>query len=148
MPTVIRRALTGEERDRCYQVRMAVFVEEQKVPPWEEMDHLDEDAAHYLVEDDGKVVGTARLVDRGDATGKIGRVAVLPEYRGRGIGSDLMRRVIDDAAGSHIELVLDAQVQVIPFYERLGFAADGEVFLDAGIEHRRMTLKCGAEDRG
>jgi ElaA protein len=147
MPMEIRRATTGEERDRCYQVRMAVFVEEQKVPPWEEMDHLDEDADHYLVEYEGRVVATARLVDRGDSTGKIGRVAVLREYRGRGIGRDLMRHVIRQAASRHARLVLDAQLQVIPFYERLGFVAEGDDFLDAGIEHRRMNLDCRAAIR-
>jgi predicted GNAT family N-acyltransferase len=141
MPRTIRRAVTGEDRDRCYLIRMEVFVEEQKVPPWEEMDHFDEEATHYLAEENGKAVGTARLVDKGDGVGKIGRVAVLRGARGTGVGRDLMRCILDEAGVQFHSYVLDAQVQVIPFYERLGFVAEGDVFLDAGIEHRRMWLR-------
>ena len=139
-PVTIRIAATGDDRDKCYRIRMVVFVEEQKVPPWEEMDHFDEDADHYLVESGGEPVATARLVDKGDRTGKIGRVAVLMEHRRRGIGELLMRRLVQDGLARFETLVLDAQLLVIPFYERLGFVAAGGVFLDAGIEHRRMTL--------
>jgi predicted GNAT family N-acyltransferase len=119
---------------------MAVFVEEQKVPPWEEMDHYDEEATHYLVEDGLVAAATARIVDKGERVGKIGRVAVLKEYRGSGVGSRLMEHVLADNRERFCCLILDAQVQVIPFYERLGFAAGGDVFLDAGIEHRAMSL--------
>ena len=140
MALSIRRAETGADRDKCYQIRMIVFVEEQKVPPWEEMDHYDEEADHYLVEDGDTPVATARIVDKGEGHGKVGRVAVLKEYRGRGAGRDLMRYLLDACAGRFTALELDAQIQVIPFYERLGFSAEGDMFLDAGIEHRRMTL--------
>lgn len=140
MAVSIRRAESGADRDACYLIRMAVFVEEQKVPPWEEMDSYDEDAAHYLAEEDGRAVGTARLVDKG-STGKIGRVAVLADCRGKGVGRQLMKRVLEDALQHHDEANLDAQLQVIPFYESFGFVAEGEIFLDAGIEHRRMTLR-------
>lgn len=142
MPVTIRRADTGEERDRCYLIRMEVFVEEQKVPPWEEMDHLDEEAAHYLAEEEGKAVGTARLVDKGEGIGKIGRVAVRKEARGKGVGRDLMRHILAEWNGRLHTFVVDAQVAVIPFYERFGFVAEGNVFLDAGIEHRRMWRRC------
>ena len=141
MQLTIRKAETGEDRDTCYQIRMVVFVEEQKVPPWEEMDHFDEEAVHYLAEEGASPVATARLVDKGAGVGKIGRVAVLKEYRGRGVGLELMRRVMADGFNHFGALALDAQVQVIPFYERLGFVAEGDLFLDAGIEHRRMTLQ-------
>ena len=140
MPITIRRAETGEDRDECYKVRMTVFVEEQKVPPWEEMDHFDEDALHFLAEDDGVVVGTARLVDKGNGEGKIGRVAVLIEYRGKKVGRDLMAHILQTADNQYQTFVLDAQVHVIPFYEKLGFTAEGDIFLDGGIEHRRMLL--------
>lgn len=137
----IRRALSGEDRDKCYRIRMVVFVEEQRVPPWEEMDQFDEEAEHYLADVSGVPVATARLVDKGQGTGKVGRVAVLREHRGSGVGRELMRTVIVDGFELFDTLLLDAQVQVIPFYERLGFTAEGDIFLDAGIEHRRMTLK-------
>ncbi len=138
MNAVIRRIEGIEDREGCYAVRMKVFVEEQGVPPWEEMDEYDDVAEHFLVAVDGQVVGTARLVDKGEGVGKIGRVAVLPEYRGRGFGRDLMRQVMEAGFRRFQTLMLDAQLAVIPFYEALGFAAEGDVFLDAGIEHRRM----------
>jgi predicted GNAT family N-acyltransferase len=141
MAIIIRSIENDVERDACYQLRMAVFVEEQDVPPWEEMDAYDETAHHFAAIDDvtGRVVGTARLVDKGDGIGKIGRVAVHKDYRGQGIGRDLMWYVMGAGFRQFPTLALDAQVSVIPFYERLGFTAEGEVFLDAGIEHRLMT---------
>jgi predicted GNAT family N-acyltransferase len=141
MEITIRRIADDAEREACYAVRMKVFVEEQGVPPWEEIDSYDDTAQHFLIEDNGVIVGTARLLDYGDGVGKIGRVAILPEYRGKGFGRDLMWYVMGAGFRLFHMLILDAQLPVIPFYERLGFEAEGEVFLDAGIEHRRMTMK-------
>jgi predicted GNAT family N-acyltransferase len=119
---------------------MVVFVDEQKVPPWEEMDEFDETADHFAVIVNGSIVGTARIVDKGGKVGKIGRVAVLREHRGKGLGRELMESVLTSARGRFGELTLDAQLGVIPFYESLGFTAEGNTFIDAGIEHRRMRL--------
>ncbi|HZT43723.1 MAG TPA: GNAT family N-acetyltransferase [Chthonomonadaceae bacterium] len=137
---------TPEERAAVFAVRMVVFVEEQAVPPEEELDALDVTATHFLARlklpqagDPLGIVGAARLVDKGGSVGKIGRVAVLREHRGRGVGVLLMR-VAEEAARAQgmTRVVLDAQCQAIPFYERLGYTAEGDVFLDAGIEHRLM----------
>ncbi|MCC6728207.1 MAG: GNAT family N-acetyltransferase [Chthonomonadales bacterium] len=138
MSAVIRLAHTPAERQACIDVRMRVFVEEQGVPVGEEIDAQDEEADHFLVDEDDTVVGTARLVAVGAGVGKIGRVALLPEVRGRGIGRDLMWYVMGAGFRRFAELILDAQLTAIRFYERLGFEAEGPVFLDAGIEHRRM----------
>jgi len=119
-------------------IRWKVFVEEQAVPPWEEIDEFDEDAEHFAVAVDDVPVGTARIVDKGGGVGKIGRVAVLSEHRGNGFGQALMEHVIDRGFQRFHTLILDAQMQVIPFYERLGFTAEGEIFLDCDIEHRLM----------
>ena len=140
MKIQIRPIHTSAERDACFQVRMVVFVDEQKVPPWEEMDEFDEGAEHFAVILDERIIGTARLVDKGAGVGKIGRVAILPEHRGKGLGKELMESVLASALGRFREVTLDAQLAVIPFYEALGFTAEGETFLDAGIEHRRMRL--------
>jgi predicted GNAT family N-acyltransferase len=67
-------------------------------------------------------------------------VAVLKEYRGRGLGRDLLCYIMEAGFQRFPTLILDAQLSVIPFYERLGFVAEGDVFLDAGIEHRRMRI--------
>ena len=137
---IVRRIRTDAERHICYEIRTKVFVDEQGVPLEEELDAYDAVASHYVVEVRGAIIGTARLVDLGDGVGKIGRVAILKEHRNRGLGSELIRLLIDEGfAGCHT-LVLDSQLSAIPFYERFGFWSEGDIFLDAGIEHRRMKL--------
>ena len=144
MVTLVR---TIEEREAVFAVRMIVFVEEQNVPPSEELDALDVTATHFLArradlapDDMGAIIGTARLIDKGERKAKIGRVAVLREHRGRGVGALLMRAVEDTArAQGFTYLALDAQCYAIPFYEKLGYAAQGDVFLDCDIEHRYMS---------
>ena len=124
------------------RIRFEVFVDEQKVPPDLEPDEYDAAALHLLALDarTGEAVGTARVVDKGGGIAKIGRVAVRAPWRGRGVGEALMRHALDAArAAGMTTAVLDAQTYVIPFYERLGFIAEGPVFDDAGIPHRRMT---------
>ena len=131
---------------KSLQVREAVFVGEQNVPVELERDEYDAEALHLLAinTDTNETVGTARIVDKGDGVAKVGRVAVLPAFRGLGIGEALMNAVLETARTlKFATLILDAQLPVIAFYERLGFVAEGDVFLDAGIEHRRMTRPVG-----
>ena len=138
--------LTSEEREQAFVVRMRVFVDEQKVPPEEELDAFDRTALHFLARQvpapphhPTGIVGTARLIDKGNGQGKVGRVAVLPEHRGHGVGHLLMQAVEQLAQDRGFqELILEAQCHAIPFYEKLGYVAEGAVFLDAGIEHRLM----------
>jgi predicted GNAT family N-acyltransferase len=119
-------------------IRETVFMLEQKVPEELEWDGLDDDAIHLLARDHGgNPIATARLL----SDGHIGRVAVLPPWRGRGVGSALMQRLLQIAAGQGLQEVhLDAQIGAIAFYQRLGFTASGGVFLDAGIPHRHMQI--------
>lgn len=123
----------------CFAIRQAVFVEEQGVPLELEMDEYDAAATHFLVRaGDGTPLATARLLDKNGAA-KIGRVAVLRFARSQGLGLVLMRAVLDEARRLGFrEAVLDSQTYAIPFYERLGFAAEGAEFDDAGIPHFRM----------
>ncbi|MBR9905666.1 MAG: GNAT family N-acetyltransferase [Gammaproteobacteria bacterium] len=119
------------------EIRRRVFIEEQSVPQEEEWDGLDPECQHFLALLDGQPVGTARLLP--DA--HIGRVAVLSDARGTGIGVLLMQAAIETARhAGHPQVVLSAQVHALAFYQRLGFVAHGEEFLDAGIPHREMTL--------
>src|SRR5215831_18985341 len=141
---IVRTCATAADRAAAMRIRFAVFVEEQRVPPELETDAYDVMAVHLLAveEETGEPIGTARLVDQGSGVAKIGRVAVLPDYRGQGVGEALMREALDRARRTgHNIAVLDAQVAVLGFYERLGFVADGPVFDDAGIPHRHMTLR-------
>jgi len=125
----------------CQTLRRVVFIEEQTVPAELEIDGLDETALHLLAVLDGRPVGCARLVCQG-GIGKVGRVCVLADQRGRGLGRAIMRAAIVQfrAMPDIATVTLGAQVQVIAFYERLGFVAEGPVFDDAGIAHREMVL--------
>lgn len=119
------------------EIRHKVFIDEQKVPQEEEWDGLDPECQHFLAMLDGKPVGTARLLP--DA--HIGRVAVLANARGTGLGVLLMQAAIEASRhAGYSQVALSAQVQALAFYERLGFVAHGDEFLDAGIPHREMTL--------
>ena len=124
----------------CHALRRAVFIEEQAVPEADEMDDLDDGAIHLLGRDEDGPWGTARLRIQGD-TGKIGRVCVLPRMRGTGAGAALMRAALAALAARPgvVRARLSSQVHAIGFYERLGFAAHGPVYDDAGIPHRDMS---------
>ncbi len=119
-------------------VREQVFMLEQHVPEELEWDGLDTHAVHLLARDKaGNPIGTVRML--GD--GHVGRMAVLSPWRGRGVGSALLKTIIATARSVGMErIVLDAQVHAIGFYERHGFTTEGVEFMDAGIPHRHMTL--------
>lgn len=123
-------------------VRIAVFVEEQAGPLDEEPDAWDWGARHLVVVWDSRVVGTARLYQPQFGMGKIGRVALLPEYRGRGWGDRLLEATLRHARALGLrEVVLHAQVTAAGFYERFGFRPEGQTFMEAGILHQRMRLR-------
>ena len=128
----------------CLDLRRIVFMEEQGVSEADERDDLDAAAIHLLAWRAGHPVGSARLLTFGD-TGKIGRVCVLAEARGHGIGSALVRRAVAEfrSVPGVARVVLGAQTHALEFYARLGFAATGPVYDDAGIAHRDMILTLG-----
>jgi len=130
----------SSDLDACLEVRFKVFVEEQNVPVGLERDEYDQSAIHLLATDQGKPVGTARIVLKGD-TGKIGRVAVLAEKRGTGLGRELIKACLTELEKLpevHVA-ALGSQTHALGFYEKLGFVAEGPEFDDAGIPHRMMT---------
>jgi ElaA protein len=136
-------AVIAETRDiaTCRALRRVVFIEEQGVPEADEIDDLDDAAVHLLARLDGRPVGSARLLASGD-TGKIGRVCVLKDCRGTGLGAALIRAAVAQfaARGGIARVKLGAQTHALGFYERLGFRAYGPDYLDAGIPHRDMVL--------
>lgn len=125
----------------CRALRRVVFIEEQGVPEADELDDKDGEAIHLLATDAGRPVGTARLLLMGK-TGKIGRVCVLKEMRGTGLGAALIRAAVDRLRqiDGIATVKLGAQVHALGFYEKLGFTAFGPVYDDAGIPHRDMAL--------
>ncbi|MDH5833806.1 GNAT family N-acetyltransferase [Luteimonas kalidii] len=130
-------------------VREAVFVLEQQVPADLELDALDPRCRHVLARDAaGLPIGTARLAP----DGRIGRMAVLRAWRGRGVGSALLHALLRLAREDGRDRVtLHAQAGAIAFYQRHGFTPVGERFVEAGIEHlameRRLDRPLAVEDR-
>ena len=128
-----------DDLETCLKLRFEVFVDEQGVPPEIERDAYDEIALHLLATEGDRALGTARVLPNGEI-GKIGRVCVIKAARGTGLGAALIRAGLDEmrADGRFSKAALGSQLHAIPFYEKLGFAAYGEVFDDAGIPHRMM----------
>jgi predicted GNAT family N-acyltransferase len=136
----VSRVSSKKELEKAFGIRMRVFVREQGVPKEIEMDRDDDRALHFLAFAAGKAVGTARIVMR-HGRAKIGRMAVLKGYRGRGVGKKLLKRAVAAARRRRAQTIyLHAQVPVIGFYEILGFQCAGPVFEEAGIPHRKMIL--------
>ena len=139
------RVKDSKELERCIEIRREVFIREQNVPEEIEIDGNDSKCIHflaYLAAKDplNKAVGTARLWIDASGRAKAQRVAVFKEVRGQGIGQDLMVALETQARIDGFEtLWLGAQVHALAFYERLGYMAQGDVFLDAGIPHRTMA---------
>jgi len=125
-------------------LREFIFIREQNVPPELEWDGKDEDCVHMLARDSqGRAIGTARMT----VEGHIGRMAVLRAWRRRGVGSALLKALITVATARQLPRVqLDAQRHAVDFYQRHGFTPQGEVFMDAGIEHQHMTRPIASLD--
>jgi predicted GNAT family N-acyltransferase len=117
-------------------LRFAIFVGEQKVPAGIELDDLDAKCMHAIAYDEaGKAIGTGRLLPEG----KIGRMAVVKEWRRRGVGADLLEALVAEARRrGHGEVKLSAQLQAAEFYRSHGFVAEGKVYEEAGILHQAM----------
>lgn len=127
-------------------VREPVFVVEQQVPIEEEWDDLDPQCRHVIARDAAnRPIGTGRLTPER----KIGRMAVLAEWRGKGVGDALMEALMDEArALGWPEISLNSQTHAMPFYARHGFEAFGDEFMEAGIPHRKMRKALGSPDPG
>lgn len=120
-------------------IRQVVFIDEQQVPPDLEWDAEDAHATHFLLTVDERQMGTARLLSDG-RIGRIGRVALLPQARGKGLGRQLMLAVMQQAQQQGMtRLTLSAQTHALDFYRQLGFVPCSEVYLDAGIPHQSMN---------
>ncbi len=127
-------------------VRRAVFIEEQHVPEELEWDEFDESCHHVLVTDSAnRPVGTGRI----KSDGHIGRMAVLNDRRGQGIGSAILAAMLDYAEQQYYPRVfLHAQMTAIPFYEKHGFMVCSARFMDAGIPHKTMSRVAGSPVSG
>ena len=116
-------------------IRETVFIAEQQVPVELEFDGLDNVALQLLVAVDGQYVGTGRML----SDGHIGRIAILKDFRGLGLGAKMVQALVDEAARlGYPRVYLGAQTQALGFYTKLGFTPYGDEFMDAGIPHLAM----------
>lgn len=134
----IRKGTWDDLADDAKLIRTEVFIQEQNIAATDEWDAEDEKSLHFIMYDQQQAIATARL--RGNNS--IGRVAVLKNYRGRGMGLQLMQYIIVVArAEQRAFLKLSAQVHALGFYENLGFQTEGETYLDCDIPHVDMLLR-------
>lgn len=124
-----------QARAEASRIRFAVFVVEQGVPVAIELDEHDAECIHALAFEGSAALGTGRLLP----DGHIGRMAVLREFRGRGVGSAILAKLVEAAAlRGDREVQLSAQVHAVGFYRAHGFHAEGGIYDDAGIPHQAM----------
>lgn len=138
----VRSANWDSEHEALSQIRYTVFVREQGVPPEVEIDPLDADAAHVIhmvaCSAGGVAIGTARMLLE-QPLPRIGRMAVLKDWRGKGVGQSLLDALCTDAKRrGYTSVRLHAQSHATPFYYRQGFLSHGAEFTEAGIPHQEM----------
>ncbi len=137
----VHRVTRPDEREQAFDIRRRVFQEEQGVSPEDEFDADDAYATHVLATFAGTAIGTGRVVFHPDHA-KVGRMAVLKEWRRRGVGRALLEALLVAARDHGVQrLVLHAQVHAIPFYAAMGFGVVSDEFQEAGIAHRRMERR-------
>ncbi|HYG32546.1 MAG TPA: GNAT family N-acetyltransferase [Methylophilaceae bacterium] len=136
---LIREVSWQQAQAELREIRSCVFVEEQLVPAHLEWDGYDENAIHLLaLSSAGHAIGCARILEKGT----IGRMAVLKNYRGQGVGCTLLEQAIQCCRErGWNSITLSAQTHAISFYERTGFVISSDEYMDAEIPHRDMQLK-------
>ena len=129
----------SELMKKAHQIRHLVFVVGQNCPEELEWEY-EEDSTHFLVLDNGISVATARhrKTEKGY---KLERFAVLESERGKGYGNIVLKAILNDLSSFNGLIYMHAQKQVLPFYEKLGFITEGDIFEEAGIMHFKMILQ-------
>jgi predicted GNAT family N-acyltransferase len=139
LSVTVRPARDAAEVEAAMDLRVRVFCGEQGVDPEVEMDDLDDESLQIVGLDQGGVIATCRLRDLGGADWKLERMAVEQRLRRLGVGGKLLAGAEREARErGAAEMVLNSQSQAEPFYAAHGYMAEGDTFLEAGIEHKRM----------
>ena len=138
---LIKKAVSDEDRQHCFDIRFQVFVVGQQVPIEDDIDGKDAVSIHYLLKVDDRPAGVARVRYLDDYS-KIERVGIVEEYQGRGLGRDLMLFILSDlrSQSTHQKVRLSSQTYAIPFYEKLGFLVCSDKYMDSGIMHKDMQM--------
>ena len=138
-PYTIKATDWDKDKTALSSIRRKVFIEEQKVPEELEWDEFDESSQHILaLDNNGTPIGTGRI----KADGQIGRMAVLKDWRNKGIGKSILDELLKIATQSkHNEIYLHAQLTAIKFYEQSEFTINSDEFMDAEIPHKTMIRR-------
>jgi predicted GNAT family N-acyltransferase len=135
------RAEQEQDLKKAFRIREQVFVEEQQVPRDDEYDGFEDTASHYLATFEGVPCGAARwrATDHGV---KLERFAVLPDYRNKQVGAEVLKAVLRDvkADQSGRKVYLHAQLPAVNFYKRNGFITEGDMFTECDIQHYKMIF--------
>jgi predicted GNAT family N-acyltransferase len=134
---IVKVADSPQSMEAIFEVRRAVFVIEQSVSEEEEYDEFEISSTHLFATCDNRVVGTCRYRKTSQGT-KLERFAVLEAYRTRSVGASLLKAALSAVDQGKL-IYLHAQVQVVDFYKKYGFAQVGEQFEEAGIQHYKMV---------
>ena len=142
MSNIKKISFNSSDYDLALGIRRKVFILEQNVPVSIEIDAHEASVDHFLLTVDGVPAATGRLRVK-DQWIKFERIATLTEFRGRGVGRELMVEMMAYAAKNHPGLTpyLHSQADAVGFYEKLGWVAEGETFYEANIPHLAMTVK-------
>jgi predicted GNAT family N-acyltransferase len=134
----------AESEELIKPIRYQVFIVEQQIPEDEEWDGDDFVAIHALAFKNSIPIATGRLFinEAGQANAKIGRMAVLENYRSQGYGRAILKKLIDLGKEKGVQVfTLHAQVSAIPFYVLEGFVSEGPIFDEVNIPHQKMILR-------
>ena len=128
------------DKKKAFEIRNLVFCEEQKVSKKIEFDGLDEFCDHYLAKINELAIGTARIREEKKGTFKIERMAVLKEYRKKGVGKAIIKEILKHYLNLNKvdNLILNSQIEAKDFYKKFGFVEVGEEFIEANIIHIKM----------
>lgn len=139
----VKEIINKKDHKKAQEIRHEVFVIGQKVPAELEVDEFEKDAIHYLAFFNNNPVGAARWRITNEGV-KLERFAVLEEYRGRGIGSAMVEKILSDIKRDpetkDLEIYLHSQLDAISLYRKYGFVKYGNMFDEAGLMHYAMRL--------
>ena len=144
MPIILVNNIKDQsDKAKAFEIRSLVFCEEQKVSKEIEFDGLDQFCNHYLAKINELPIGTARVRELKKGTFKIERMAVLMQYRKKGVGKAIIKKILKHYLNlnSINKLILNSQIEAKDFYKKFGFVEVGNEFVEANIRHQKMIYE-------
>ncbi len=144
MPIIFVKNIKDQsDKKKAFEIRNLVFCEEQKVSKKIEFDGLDQFCDHYLAKINEVPIGTARVREQTKGTYKIERMAVLKEYRKKGVGKAIIKKILKHylKLSKINKLILNSQIEAKDFYKKFGFVEVGKEFVEANIKHKKMIYE-------